>query len=65
MKTLDEHNTEAAISRTQAQKTRHLTGVGCGECGEEMHYDGEGVNASNPPSRWVKCLKCNERQLMY
>lgn len=42
-----------------------FTGVACDRCSDgEYGYDSNAINATYPPSRWVKCNKCGHRTVI-
>ena len=64
MKTLDQHNAEQDELRRLLDENKHKAGVGCPKCGVEMRVEDPGVmNASFPPSQWVRCPSCDHRDL--
>jgi len=55
MVTLKEWNESNLRSIEEAKKTRHLTGVACDSCGDELHYAGPRQGATRP----VWCPHCD------
>jgi len=67
MEKLEEHNKRFWKNYSKFKKIdKTKSGVLCSKCKTEMIIENPNViNASNPPSQWVKCLKCGERSLKY
>ena len=65
MKTLLEHNSLLRALQAKKDETAHLTGIACNNCGAELFFENPNrFNTSNPPTRWVVCPECNNRDLM-